>query len=88
VRQVKRKSQEINRLLISDRASAHRQREYRKRRRSGLRSIRITVGQYDLDALILMGHMKEKERDDREAIQMAVLSLLYEASDRVMEGRD
>jgi hypothetical protein len=56
---------------------AQRMRRYRKRRRQGLRSVRILLDQPDIDALIRMKLLKKDQREDAEALQTAVTGLLY-----------
>ena len=60
---------------------AQRMRRYRKQRRQGLRSVRILLDEMDIDALIRMRLLKEDQRQDVEALQTAVLGLLYRAED-------
>jgi hypothetical protein len=62
--------------------AAQRMRHYRKQRRQGLRSVRILLDETDIDALIRMRLLKEDQRQDVEALQTAVLGLVY----RVQEG--
>jgi hypothetical protein len=61
--------------------AAQRMRRYRKQRRQGLRSVRILLDETDIDALIRMRLLKEDRRQDVEALQTAVLGLLYRAED-------
>ena len=61
--------------------AAQRMRRYRKQRRQGLRSVRILLDETDIDALIRMRHLKEDQRHDVEALQTAVLGLLYRAEE-------
>jgi hypothetical protein len=61
--------------------AAQRMRHYRKRQRRGLRSVRILLDETDCDALIRMGLLKEHQRHDVEALQTAVLGLLYRAEE-------
>jgi hypothetical protein len=56
-------------------------RRYRKQRRQGLRSVRILLAEPDIDALIRMRLLKKDQRQDVEALQTAVLGLLYRAED-------
>ena len=56
-------------------------RRYRKQRRQGLRYVRILLHVTDIDALIRMRLLKEDERQDVEALQTAVLSLVYRAQE-------
>jgi hypothetical protein len=60
---------------------AVRMRRHRKQRRQGLRSVRILLDETDRDALIRMGLLKEEQRHDIEALQTAVLGLLYRAEE-------
>jgi hypothetical protein len=62
--------------------TAQRMRLYRKQRRHGLRSVRILLDKVDIDALIRMRLLKEDQRQDVEALQTAVLTLVY----RVLEN--
>jgi hypothetical protein len=56
-------------------------RRYRKQRRQGLRSVSILLHETDIDALIRMRLLKEEQRQDVEALQAAVLGLLYRAEE-------
>ena len=56
---------------------AQRMRRYRKHRRQGLRSVRILLDQPDIDALIRMKLLKKDQRQDVEALQIAVTGLVY-----------
>ena len=58
-------------------------RHYRKQRRRGLRSVRILLDETDIDALIRMRLLKEDQRQDVEALQTAVLGLVYRAQEDV-----
>jgi hypothetical protein len=59
--------------------AAERMRLYRKRRRDGMRYVRVPLHVTDIDALIRMRLLKEEQRQDAEALQAAVLSLVYRA---------
>jgi hypothetical protein len=61
--------------------AAQRMRRYRKQRKQGLRPVRILLDEMDIDALIRMRLLKEDQRQDVEALQTAVLGLLYRAED-------
>jgi hypothetical protein len=61
--------------------AAQRMRNYRKQRRQGLRSVRILLDETDIDALIRMRLLKEDQRQDVEALQTAVLGLVYRAEE-------
>jgi hypothetical protein len=58
--------------------AAQRMRRYR---RLGLRYVRIPLHVTDIDSLIRMRLLKEDERQDVEALQTAVLGLLYRAQE-------
>jgi hypothetical protein len=47
--------------------AAQRMRRDRKHRRKGLRSLRILLGETDIDALICMEHLTEDQRQDPKA---------------------
>ena len=59
--------------------AAQRMRRYRKHRREGQRSVRIPLYETDCDVLIRMGLLNEDQRQDRKALQKALLGLLYRA---------
>ena len=61
--------------------AAQRMRRYRKQRKQGLRYIPIPLHETDIDALIRMRRLKEDQRHDVEALQTAVLGLLYRAEE-------
>ena len=61
--------------------AAKRMRRYRKRRRSGIRCVRISLDLTEIEDLIRLGHLPEERREDAEALQTAVLTLLYRALD-------
>ena len=48
-------------------------------RREGQRSVRIPLYETDCDVLIRIGLLKEDQRQDRKALQKALLGLLYRA---------
>jgi hypothetical protein len=50
---------------------------YRKRRRQGLQCVRIELHVTEIDDLIRLGLLKEKERHNPELIQSAVQGLVY-----------
>jgi hypothetical protein len=58
-------------------------RRYREHRRQGLRSVRILLDQTDIDALIRMKVLKKDQRQDVEALQKALLGLLYRAEENL-----
>ena len=61
--------------------AAQRMRRYRKQRRQGLRCVRILLDETDIDVLIRMRLLKEHQRHDVEALQTAVIGLLYRAEE-------
>ena len=61
--------------------AAQRMRRYRERVRQRLRYIPIPLHETDIDALIRMRLLKQDERQDVQALQTAVLGLLYRAED-------
>lgn len=61
--------------------AAERMRLYRKRRRQGLRYVRIPLHVTEVDSLIRMGLLEKEQRHDPERLQTAVLGLIY----RVLE---
>jgi hypothetical protein len=54
-------------------------RNYRKRRRYGMQFVRVPLHVTDIDDLIRMGLLKEEERHDAEALEIAVLNLVFQA---------
>jgi hypothetical protein len=62
--------------------AAERMRCYRKRQRQGLQYVRILLHVTDIDALIHMGLLKDNQRTDVDALQAAVLGLLYRTTER------
>jgi hypothetical protein len=66
-------------------SAAERMRLYRKRRRQGLRYVRIPLHVTEIDDLIRMGLLKEAGRKDDEALQAVALNLVHQALD---EARD
>jgi hypothetical protein len=59
--------------------AAERMRRYRKRGQQGLRYVRIALHVTEVDALIRMGLLREDQRQDPEALQNAVLGVVYRA---------
>jgi len=54
-------------------------REYRRRRRYGMLSIRIRLAPMYIDALIKRRYLKPEDRDDRNEIAIAVGDLIAES---------
>jgi len=59
--------------------AAQRMRRYRKRRRQRMQYIPIPLHVSEIDALIRMRLLKDEQRQDVEALQTAVLTLVYRA---------
>ncbi len=53
----------------------------RKRRRHGLRCIRLQLRATEIDALVRKGYLEHKDRDDPEAIQWALDACISAALD-------
>jgi hypothetical protein len=62
---------------------AERMRRYRKRRRLGLRSVRILLRVTTIDDMIRFGLLEESQRERPEALRAAVVHLIRQA----MEAR-
>jgi hypothetical protein len=58
---------------------AKRMREYRRRRRYGLLSIRVRVARVLIDALIEKSYLKPEHHDDRNEIAIAVGDLITDS---------
>jgi hypothetical protein len=54
---------------------------YRKRRREGLFSVRVQLGQPDIDALVRLQFLSHEQCRDPEWLQVAVMSLIYSVLD-------
>ena len=67
----------------SSTSAAQRMRRYRKQRKQGLRPVRILFDETDIDALIRMRLLKDDQRQDVEALQTAVLGLVYRVQEDV-----
>ena len=66
---------------MSSTTVAERMRRYRRRSRQGLQSVRVELHVTDIDGLIRVKLLKEDQRQDPEAVQAAVMGLIY----RVLE---
>ena len=64
--------------------AAKRMRRYRERRRSGMRYVRISLLVTEIDDLIRLGHLQQEQREDAEALQTAVLTLVYRVLDEAV----
>ena len=56
---------------------AERMRLYRKRRREGMRYVRIPLHVTEIDELVRLGFLRGEQCQDPEALQMAVLGIIY-----------
>ena len=59
---------------------------YRKRRREGMRYVRIPLRVTDIDSLIQVGRLGEDQRHDAEAIGAAVLGLFEMALEEIRDA--
>ena len=62
--------------------AAERMRLHRKRQRQGLQYVRILLHVTDIDGLIHLGLLKDDQRSDADALQAAVLGLVYRETER------
>jgi len=60
---------------------SERMRLYRRRRRRGVRLVRIPLHVTNIDDLIHLGLLSQDERQDEEAVRAAVLRLFHQALD-------
>jgi hypothetical protein len=58
---------------------AERMRLYRRRRRRGMQYVRIALHVTEVDTLIHMGLLTEEQRQDADALQTAILAIVYRA---------
>ena len=56
---------------------AERMRLYRKRRREGMRYVRIPLHITKIDDLVRLGFLRGEQCQDLEALQMAVMGIIY-----------
>ena len=57
---------------------------HRKRRRDGLRCLRIEIRETEIDALIELGLLRNDDRQDRNAILSAVYAFFDRTLGRIM----
>ena len=67
---------------LSSAPAAVRMRLHRKRRREGTRYIRIPLARCEIDDLIRLKVLRKERRGDADALQAAVLSLVYDALEK------
>jgi hypothetical protein len=76
---------ETNGTLAAPRgAGALRMARHRKRRRDGLRCLRIEIRESEIDALIELGLLRNDARRDRNAILSAVYAFFDRTLGRIM----
>jgi hypothetical protein len=56
---------------------AERMRLYRKRRREGMRYVRIPLHVTEIDDLVRLGFLRGEQCQDPEALRVAVMGLIY-----------
>jgi hypothetical protein len=59
--------------------AAKRMREYRRRRRRGMRCVTVRVGEADLEALVTKGYLAPSDRAEANAIQEAADMFISDA---------
>ena len=57
---------------------AERMRAYRRRRRSGLRYVKVRVGRAELDGLVEKGYLSPDKRKGLHAIELAIEDLMFD----------
>jgi hypothetical protein len=61
--------------------AAERMRAYRKRRREGMHHVRVALHVTEIDALVRLRLLRHERRQDPEALQVAVTTLIYQVLD-------
>ena len=64
---------------LSSAPAALRMRLHRKRRREGTHYVRIPLESSEIDGLIRLKVLPKEHREDADALQAAVLTLVYQA---------
>ena len=67
-------------------SSAERMRTYRRRRRHGLRYVKVRVGRAELDGLIEEGCLSPDKRKDLHAIGLAIEDLMFDCFTRAFRN--
>jgi hypothetical protein len=62
-------------------AAAERMRAHRKRRRKGMYHVRVALHVTEIDALVRLRLLRHEQRADPEALQVAVMGLIYRVMD-------
>jgi hypothetical protein len=65
---------------------AERMRLYRKRRRQGLRPVRILLRVTEIDEFIRLGLLEEEQRESPEALQAVVANLLHQIMEEIRDA--
>ena len=65
----------------SSTAAAERMRAHRKRRREGSFIVRVQLDQPDIDGFVRLKLLRTGQRQDTEALQVAVRALIYQVFD-------
>jgi hypothetical protein len=58
---------------------AQRMRRYRKRRRRGIRCVRVQIHVTEIDALIRKKYLDQQSRDDLKAVEYAIRTVVLDA---------
>ena len=64
---------------LSSAPAAERMRLYRKRRRRGMRCVRIQLDVTTIDALIRKKHLDHEARNDQKALELAISDFIWDA---------
>ena len=67
--------------------AAERMRLYRKRRREGMQYVRIPLHVTEIDDLVRLGFLRGEQCQDPEALQVAVMGIIYGVLDRAARSR-
>ena len=59
--------------------TAERMRRYRKRRRRGIRCVRVQLHVTEIDALIRKKYLDQQSRDDLKAVEYAIRTVVLDA---------
>ena len=72
----------MNTITGTTSRAAQRMRLHRKRRREGTYTVRVQLDPPDIDGLIRLRLLRREQRQDAEALQIAVRALIYKVLDR------
>jgi hypothetical protein len=64
---------------LSSAPAAERMRRYRKRRRRGIRCVRVQIHVTEIDALIRKKYLDQQSRDDLKAVEYAIRTVVFDA---------